>query len=79
MLAANVDAGLFIPIAPCPKRNKKDTQLRVANDGLPRPDRPLYMLSKQSYMRLDQVYEVPSDVLEPYLWAQSEHVALQQK
>ncbi|KAG8168129.1 hypothetical protein KVR01_003818 [Diaporthe batatas] len=75
--AAGVDADLFIPIAPCPKRNKKDHQLHVANFEWSRHSHPLY--TKHSYFRLDQIYDVPLDVLEPYMWSQSEHVALQKK
>jgi hypothetical protein len=54
-------------------------QLNVANVGFGWSGRPLHRLQKLSYLRVDKVWEVPSDVLEPFFWSQSEHVELKQK
>lgn len=69
----NIDPDLFVPIEPSPKNRKTDMQLKVANVGR------TWKLPKRSYLRVDKVYEVPRDVLEPYLHAKVEHVELQLK
>ena len=77
--ADNVDSDLLVPIAPSPKNRKTDMQLNVANVGFDWSYRLRHRLQKPSYLRVDKVWEVPSDVLEPFFWSQSEHVELKQK
>lgn len=77
--ADNVDTDLLVPIAPSPKNRNTKMQLEIANVGFGWSGRLLHRLQLRSYLRVDEVYEVPANVLEPFLWSQTEHVALKQK
>lgn len=66
--AADVDT-LLVPIAPSPKNRDTNMQLNIANVGFGWSGRLLYRLQFNSYLRVDKVYEVPLNVLEPFLWS----------
>lgn len=76
---ADVDTDLMVPIAPSPKNRDTKMQLNIANVGFDWSGLLQYRLRLNSYLRVDKVYEVPWNTLEPFLWCETEHVALKKK